>query len=236
MSKSGPIDLLITTESLQQIRRARRVISPVINPFHLFQIEANNLDSSLFQLFENFWYQPFPFFRIVFETFAIEANSSSHFRAIVRFRIAINSKLDTNSNHNRTTIRARAEIEPTQAANFFDFEFDLISNFSISNSISNCNQLKLGHKFEPQVELELKSNLNSSSSYCFCSRSARARRWPLLKNNKRRPLWEPLDMYIITCFHLGGGPFFWSDFWKGFFLKNGVKWSPKCPQKGHEIY
>ena len=61
-----------------------------------------------------FWYQPFPFFRIVFETFAIEANSSSHFGAIFRFRIAINSNLDTNSNYNsssswnRTWIQARA--------------------------------------------------------------------------------------------------------------------------------
>ena len=50
-----------------------------------------------------FWYQPFPFFRIVFETFAIEANSSSHFRAIFRFRFAINSNLDTNSSHNSSS-------------------------------------------------------------------------------------------------------------------------------------
>ena len=69
-----------------------------------------------------FWYQPFPFFRIVFETFALEANSSSHFRAIFRFRIAINSNLDTNSNHNsssswnRTRMRARAIVSVEKCA------------------------------------------------------------------------------------------------------------------------
>ena len=48
------------------------------------------------------------------------------------------------------------QLKPTQTANFFTF-FDSISKFSISN----CNQLKLGHKFEPQVELELQSNIVS---------------------------------------------------------------------------
>lgn len=40
--------------------------------------------------------------------------------------------------------------------------------FSSNFPISNFNQLKLWHEFEPQFELELKSSLNSSSSYCFC--------------------------------------------------------------------
>ena len=65
-------------------QRACQIISN--NFSHLYQIEATNLDSSLFQLFDFFWYQPFPSFRIVFETFAIEANSSSHFRAFFAFR------------------------------------------------------------------------------------------------------------------------------------------------------
>ena len=162
-----------------------------------------------------FCYQPFPFFRILFETFAIEANSISNC-----FRNFCN------------------RIEANSSSHF--------------DSISNSKQLKLGHKFEPQLELELKSNTNSnhnsSSSWnrielnraeiesnliLFekCAREAVA----FIKNNKRRPLWEPLDMCMITRFHLGG-PLFWSDFWKGFFLKNGVKWSPKWPQKGHEIW
>ena len=69
--------------------------------------------------------------------------------------------------------------------------------FSSNFSISNCNQLKLGHKFEPQFELELKSNLNSSSSYCFCSRSAHA----------RRRLQEPSDTGIGWGFQVWGPPF-----------------------------
>merc|ERR1711966_488862 len=112
------------------------------------------------------------FFRIAFETFAIEVNSISNY-----FRNFCN----------------RSQLKQPFSSNF---------------SISNCNQLKIGHKFEPQFELELKSNLNSSSSYCFCSRSARARRWPLLKNNKRRRLWEPSDTGMWDNFHLGGPLFF----------------------------
>ena len=52
------------------------------------------------------------FFRIVFETFAIEANSSSQFRASFRFRIQTWTRL-------RATIRARAEIE-------LEFELELL--------------------------------------------------------------------------------------------------------------
>ena len=113
-----------------------------------------------------FCYQPFPFFRILFETFAIEANSISNC-----FRNFCN------------------RIEANSSSHF--------------DSISNSKQLKLGHKFEPQLELELKSNTNSNHSSSsswnrielnrielnraeiesnwieFCSRSARARRWPL---------------------------------------------------------
>ena len=72
-----------------------------------------------------FCYQPFPFFRILFETFAIEANSISNC-----FRNFCN------------------RIEANSSSHF--------------DSISNSNQLKLGHKFEPQLELELKSNTNSN--------------------------------------------------------------------------
>ena len=86
----------------------------------------------------------FHFFRIVFETFAIEtnsisncfrnfcnrieANSSSHFRAIFRFDFEFQSTQTWTQI--RATTRARAEIE---------------------------------HKFEPQFELELKSNRIESS-------------------------------------------------------------------------
>ena len=93
---------------------ACQIISPFIfsNCFRNF-CNQSQLNSELFsKLLQSKPTQ----FRIVFETFAIEANSSSHFRAIFRFRIAINSKLDTNSNHNstsswnRTWIRARAIV------------------------------------------------------------------------------------------------------------------------------
>ena len=55
---------------------------------------------------------PFHFVRIVFETFAIEANSSSQFRASFRFRIQTWTRI-------RATIRARAEIE-------LEFELELL--------------------------------------------------------------------------------------------------------------
>ena len=116
------------------------------------------------------------------------------------------------------------------AANWFDISPFIFSNcfrnfcnrsqlkqpFSSNFSISNSNQLKLGHEFEPQFELELKSNLNSSSSNCFCSRSAHA----------RRRLQEPSDTGIATNFHLGG-PLFLKRFSEGFFLKNCAKIDPR---------
>ena len=102
--------------------------------------------------------------------------------------------------------------------------------FSSNFSISNCNQLKIGHKFEPQFELELKSNLNSSSSYCFCSRSARARRWPLLKNNKRRRLWEPSDTRIVNQFQ-AGCQLFLKRFSAGFFSQKWCQMEPKMASK-----
>ena len=46
----------------------------------------------------------------------------------------------------------------------------------------------------------------------------------------RRPPWEPLDMFIGSCFDVWG-PFFRSHFRKRFFLKNDAKWSPKLPPK-----
>ena len=102
--------------------------------------------------------------------------------------------------------------------------------FSSNFSISNCNQLKIGYKFEPQFELELKSNLNPSSSYCFCSRSARARRWPLLKTNKRRRLWEPSETGMWWGFRVGGSHFFkW--FSEEFFSQKWYQMEPKMASK-----
>merc|ERR1711966_128069 len=104
------------------------------------------------------------FFRIAFETFAIEVNSISNC-----FRNFCN----------------RSQLKQPFSSNF---------------SISNCNQLKLGHKFEPQFELELKSNLNSNSVTVQRAREASA----FIKNNKRRRLWEPSDMGMWCCFRMGG--------------------------------
>ena len=48
----------------------------------------------------------------------------------------------------------------------------------------------------------------------------------LRSEHARRPPWEPLDMFIGSCFDVWG-PFFRSHFRKLFFLKNDAKWSSK---------
>ena len=131
-----------------------------------------------------FWYQPFPFFRIVFETFAIEANSSSHFRAIFRFPIAINSNLDTNSSHNSSSSRNRTRIR--------------------ARAIVSVREVRARG-----------GGLYSRIIRGGVSRSHRTRGCGLIFK--------------------GGGLLFWSDFRKGFFLKNGAKWTPKWPQKSYKI-
>ena len=96
-----------------------------------------------------FCYQPFPFFRILFETFAIEANSISNcFRNFCN-RIEANS-----SSHFRAIFR-------------FDFEFQSIQSWT-QIRVTTRARAEIEHKFEPEFELELKSNTdsiqNSSSS------------------------------------------------------------------------
>ena len=91
-----------------------------------------------------FCYQPFPFFRIVFETFAIEANSISNcFRNFCN-RIEANS-----SSHFRAIFR-------------FDFEFQSTQTWTQIRATTRA-RAEIEHEFEPQFELELKSNRIESS-------------------------------------------------------------------------
>ena len=55
----------------------------------------------------------------------------------------------------------------------------------------------------------------------------------LRRAHARWPLWEPPDMLIGTCFHVGRC-FFWSHFRNSLFMKNDAKWNTKCLQKLRE--
>ena len=89
-------------------------------------------------------YQPFPFFRILLETFAIEANSISNcFRNFCN-RIEANS-----SSHFRAIFR-------------FDFEFQSTQTWTQIRATTRA-RAEIEHEFEPQFELELKSNRIESS-------------------------------------------------------------------------
>ena len=51
-----------------------------------------------------------------------------------------------------------------------------------------------------------------------------------IKNNKRRPLWEPLDRVIITCFQVGG-PLFFKRFPVPFFSGKWCQMEPQMASK-----
>jgi hypothetical protein len=51
-----------------------------------------------------------------------------------------------------------------------------------------------------------------------------------IKNNKRRPLCEPLDRPIVTCFQVGG-PLFLNRFSEGFFSETWCQMEPQMASK-----
>ena len=111
------------------------------------------------------------------------------------------------------------QSKPTQAI-IFELKPDLKPDLS---EISARPQLDLNW-----IELSLTLLL-------LLSRQRAREASAFIKNNKRRRLWEPLEPVIVRHFQIGA-PFFWSDFRKGFFLKNGAKWSLKLRQKCHKIW